>query len=126
MDIETSSALSALRTEIALLRAEKDTDRPFPIWHNQRVSHFVPEAGGDARVVAFGCTNVGLVITVKVGKVYFKGVAQSIGSTPVGWPNVTITATTYGYLSMSLTDGAVTWGTSASDPGDGDDDTEIF
>ena len=126
MDIEVLTAITALRSEIALLRAEKDTDRPFPIWPNQRVNHFIPEVGGVDRVIAFGCTNVGLVITVKVGKVYFKGVSKSIGSTPGGWPNVTITETTYGYLSMSLTDGAVTWGTSASDPGDGDDDTEIF
>lgn len=126
IDTETAIAIAALKNEIEILRAEVDAGRQFPIWHNQQVNHFIPEASAENRVIAFGCTSVGLVITIKVGKVYFKGVSKSIGSTPAGWPNVTITATTYGYLSMSLTDGVVTWGTSASDPGDGDDDTEIF
>ena len=94
--------------------------------HNENGIRLSPGSSGGSRVIAWGCTNVGLVITVKVGKVYFKGVAKTVGSTPGGWPNVTITATTFGYLSMSLTDGAVAWGTSATDPGDGDDDTEIF
>jgi hypothetical protein len=83
-------------------------------------------AGSARKVVAWGCDHAALVITVKVGNIYFKGVRKTAASTPVGWPDVTITDTTYGYLSMSLTDGTTTWGVSATDPGDGDDDTEIF
>ena len=57
MDIEVSTAIASLRSEIALLRAEKDTDRQFPIWPNQRVNHFIPEAGGgDESLFSFKAT----------------------------------------------------------------------
>ena len=114
------------RTSEIFNRLEENENAAFPVKDVSDPPSRNKSGGGVDRVIAFGCTNVGLVITVKVGKVYFKGVSTSIGSTPAGWPNVTITATTYGYLSMSLVDGATTWGTSASDPGGGGCDTEIF
>jgi hypothetical protein len=76
-------------------------------------------------IIAFGCTNSGLVVTVKLGKVYFKGVSKTI----TDWPTdgeVTLTDTTFGYIEISLSAGTATWKTSATDPGDGDDDTEIW
>lgn len=75
-----------------------------------------------ARTVAFGCTNDGLDITVKAGKVYFKGVSKSFTLTNP----ITVAATSYGYFSIDLTTGAPTWTVSTSDPGNGDDDTEIW
>jgi hypothetical protein len=78
-----------------------------------------------APTIAFGCTSVGLVVTVTPGKVYFKGVSKTI----TDWPTdgeVTLTETTYAWIGMSLTNGTATWHAGATDPGDGDDDTEIF
>jgi len=78
--------------------------------------------GGESRVISFGCTYSGLDITVKLGKVYFKGVIQSYTLTNP----ITIAATSYGYFSINLTNGVPTWTVSTSDPGNGDDDTEIW
>ncbi len=74
------------------------------------------------RVIAFGCSNAGLAITVKQGKCYFKGVSKSCTITNP----ITIAATSYGYYSIALDTGVFTWTVSTSDPGDGDDDTEIW
>jgi hypothetical protein len=75
------------------------------------------------RVISFGCTKSGMAITIKPGRCYFKGVRKScsIATNPV-----TIAATSYGYYSINLTSGTFTWSVSTSDPGDGDDDTEIW
>lgn len=74
------------------------------------------------RTIAFGCYNEGLDITVKPGKVYFKGVVKTYTLTNP----ITIAATSYGYFSIDLTNGTPTWTVSTSDPGNGDDDTEIW
>lgn len=85
----------------------------------------IPASESKPRVIAFGCTSSGLVITIKRGRVYFKGVLKSVAS----WPSlnkVTITATRYGYISIDLTNGNPTWHDSATDPGSGTDTTEIW
>jgi hypothetical protein len=73
-------------------------------------------------VIAFGCSYSGLNITVKQGKCYFKGVSKSCAITNP----ITIAATSYGYYSLALDTGEFTWTVSTTDPGDGDDDTEIW
>ena len=127
--IRIQAQLDSIRADLFSLKTEKELES-YVVGRGADdffgTANSVLPSSGSSRVITWGCTNVGLVITIKVGKVYFKGVSKSVGSTPDGWPNVTISSTTYGYLSMSLTDGTTTWGTSATDPGDGDDDTEIF
>ena len=76
-------------------------------------------------VIAFGCSNAGMVVTVKLGKVYFKGVSKTVGSWPTDGKS-TLTATSYGYISIDLAAATATWHLDTSDPGDGDDDTEIW
>jgi hypothetical protein len=83
---------------------------------------------GFLRTVAFGTTRGGgLGVVVQQGKVYFKGVSITISSWPTdGEVTVTDDSTLYGYVEVSLSSATATWGASASDPGDGDDDTEIW
>lgn len=77
------------------------------------------------RIVSFGSTSSGLVVTMRLGRYYFKGVLKTIGSWPSGG-NVTISATTYGYISIDLTNGNAAFATANTSPGSGDDDTEIW
>jgi hypothetical protein len=82
----------------------------------------IPRSSNINRVIAFGCSAAGLDITVKAGLVLFKGVSKSYTITNP----ITIAATSYGYFSIDLTNGTPTWTVSTSDPGNGDDDTEIW
>lgn len=122
--------IEILKSQVAqlfgMLTSAKDAEvavpRCGPVIDNDVLSSDEPVT---RKVISFSCSNVGLVITIKLGNYYFKGVPKTIGS----WPAqsaVTIAATTYGYVSISLIDGAATWMTAASDPGSGDDDTEIW
>jgi len=47
MDNEALAAIELLKSEILAMRTERDSDRPFPVWPNQRVSHFIPGKEGD-------------------------------------------------------------------------------
>lgn len=122
------SAVSALRAEINLLRLEVAEGKDVTT-HPNTASEWYPSqfasTFGIPRTIAFGSTFDALVVTVTAGNVYFKGVSKAIGSWPAGGA-VTISATTHAWLDISLTDGTVTWNTGASDPGDGDYDTEIW
>ena len=126
IDPEVLSAIALVKSDMMMLRAEIDAEKQFPVFQDQLVSHFIPEASAASiRVIAFGCSSAGLVVTVKQGKVYFKGVSKTI----TDWPTdgeVTLTDTTYGYIEIDLANATATWKTAASDPGDGDDDTEIW
>lgn len=44
IDQELVSQIAALNSRILSLEVAKDTDRPFPVWPNQLVNHFIPEA----------------------------------------------------------------------------------
>jgi hypothetical protein len=69
IDSETAMAIASLRSEIAMLRVERDTDRPFPVWANQRVNHFIPEADGSGAIsdLAWAVGLSGLTATVLPG-----------------------------------------------------------
>jgi hypothetical protein len=128
MDVERK--IKELEIEVSRLSAQRMSDRddeiPVPVC-GPVIKKEVLSSDNPApqRIVSFGCTNAGLVITMKLGRAYFKGVPKTI----VSWPTngiVTISATTYGYVSWDLSNGTPTFNTAATDPGAGDDDTEIW
>jgi hypothetical protein len=109
----------ALVSDLAVSgQMDPDTDDAYP----EEILTQVPDT---TRIISFGCTASGTTVTVKQGKVYFKGVSQTIAS----WPSngeVSCSATTHAYIEIDLANATATWKTAASDPGNGDDDTEIW
>lgn len=128
MNLELQSEITKLRAEFKTLLDSATMDIPF---HGDdmaglRSPDILPSNySSPSRVIAFGCTNTGLVINIKPGKLYFKGVSLTISNWPNG-NNVTITDTTFGYISIDLANATATWATAGSDPGNGNDDTEIW
>jgi len=69
-----------------------------------------------------------LKFSIATGKVYIAGVSKSI----TDFPNSDVTVSSpsshkwHGYIEVDLTGGTASWKTGGADPGDGDDDTEIW
>jgi hypothetical protein len=68
----------------------------------------------------------GLGIEITKGVLTLAGIGKAIGSWPTDHAfNATDDATTYCYLETDLSASTCTWKTATTDPGNGDDDTEI-
>jgi hypothetical protein len=100
MESEVAIALSVLRSEISMLRAEKDVDRQFPIWPNQRVNHFIPEASGaDESLFSFKATK-----TTDLTATMLEGGITLGPFTRIEWASITSASTT-----IAVDDATATW-----------------
>ena len=112
MDDQTRMEISLLKSEIENLRSEMATSNPLPIWHNQRVNHFIPEAAaGDDSSFSFKASASGeLTATMLSGGI-------TLGPfTRIEWGSITsaslditvddATAEWYVWLSVDVRDGA--------------------
>jgi hypothetical protein len=126
MNTELQQELSKLRAEFESRLSDVQMGMPFfpnDMMEGRSGADVLPSNFTNNRVISFGCTNSGLVVTVTPGKLYFKGVSKTITNLPA---TVTLTATRFGYISINLSAATAEWLEATADPGDGDDDTEIW